>query len=69
MPEHESVIDRAMSMRRFCARRQASSFRFLESILSDIVLGSPSAQPALEIVLSERHTRVRKMSYAVMAWK
>jgi hypothetical protein len=34
----------------------ARSCRFGESILSDTFLGSPSAQPALVIALSERHT-------------
>jgi hypothetical protein len=37
-------------------RSRARSCRFRESILSDTFLGSPSAQPALVIALSERHT-------------
>ena len=34
----------------------ARSCRFGESVLSDTFLGSPCAQPALVVALSERHT-------------
>src|SRR6266481_8293496 len=37
-------------------RSRPRSCRFRERILSDTFLGSPSAQPALVIALSERHT-------------
>ena len=37
------------------ARRSCQELSIPESILSDTFLGSPSAQPALVIALSERH--------------